>query len=222
MRLKLIEGRKNASQTEKNNRWGLIQSRFLTAFMDHGEAYTTNGRQRDLIPAIVAGIKFFARDWESNGVKKILATPIMPGEMRAIIKGHFSLYHVALSLVSQISPAEVVQLFPPIKDYRSRADGGKDYYSTMEAVRAAGGAQSFDGDARRANEFLMKCYNPAIIAFCKEGLDILDALRSFDGKEPLMDEFIGRQLGHDVHITSGPVQEKKRRPAWIRGVKGWK
>jgi hypothetical protein len=44
MKLKLIEGRKNASQTEKNNRWGLIQSRFLTAFMDHGEAYTANGR----------------------------------------------------------------------------------------------------------------------------------------------------------------------------------
>lgn len=148
-----------------------------------------------------------------------------------------SLRTAVMNMMAELTPQEVIRLFPPQKEYHGGKWGVKDYFSCMDAVRATGIDKPL-GEYERVQEFLWEIMNRDIRKFITAGLQLLDAIRRLHGDEDLISGFFKSQgkrppeMIHKIIATDGEalwadaaghilgkVKKCKRRPKWIRAVK---
>jgi hypothetical protein len=93
-------------------------------------------------------------------------------------------------LVGQLTPAELLQIFPPEKTYDGCRYQCKDYFSTMEALRRHGMDKPI-GEA--ATSLLWDYMNPDICEFEVGCLSTMSAIRRAEGYKGLIEEFFEEQ-----------------------------
>ena len=102
-----------------------------------------------------------------------------------VIKKRFGLIEFTKELIGQLTPLELMNIFPPTKDFDGHKYGCKDYFSTMTAMKEHGLNDPI-GDTDR---FLWDYMNNDIMEFVVGELSLLSAIQMLEGEPGLMEEF---------------------------------
>lgn len=145
----------------------------------------------------------------------------------------FMLCESVAEALKQITPRELMQVFPPEKTYDGDKWQAKDYYSTMETVKAHGPDRAIgDGDA---NRFLWGYMNLDLMEFEVARMCSMSDLYRQQTGEGIMEKYFkeqgvktytmhtdsstGKQYIHDEE--TGEYSEVKRpRPCYLKIVNG--
>lgn len=104
------------------------------------------------------------------------------------LENDFEYGDATMNLLSCLTPEEFVITFPPEKIYDGEKYGWKDYYTTMEAVRALPEGEPI-GD--HIEDLLWDYMNWSIRKFQVGLISTVDDLRIAQGKMGLLEEFFG-------------------------------
>ncbi len=98
--------------------------------------------------------------------------------------------HVIEDMIGQLTPAELMQIFPVDKRYDGDKYQSKDYFYTMDELKKHGLNKPI-GD--KVNEILWDFTNEHICGFVVGKLEALSALRRLEGGKSLIEEFAEAQ-----------------------------
>ncbi len=134
-------------------------------------------------------------------------------------------------LIGQLTPAELMQLFPVEKKYDGAIYQMKDYYSTMDAIQQHGLNTPIGKDA---SKMLWDYMNPDIFNFMIELLCVMSAIQRAEGKKGLLEEFFEQQgkpltVYHEITDSKGRTfitdsktgkitLVHKKRPRYLRAL----
>lgn len=131
--------------------------------------------------------------------------------------------------ISTQTPAELMRIFPPTKDFDGHKWQAKDYYSTMQAMKEHGLDVPIAGEVDR---ILWDFMNRDLMEFGVGELSLLSAIRRAEGEPGLMEEF-AEQNGITTYrkyidstgkeffqnSTTGEVQRvHRKRPRYLQAV----
>lgn len=233
--MKVITGTMDKARARVASRRGKRMVRFLQQYVTHAaniygkhcETFTEDD-EKDLVPCIVGLVKFFSlllHDEKKHTEEETIHL--------------WPLYNEVINMAACLSPAKIAQLFPPAKEYNGGGEF-KDYFTAIEAVKAAGGHERFK-DRDKALELFMDLNNRDTTYCCIMGLNIMDAIRARQGGRSLIETFLEEQTGqpcslpksfHEARDKDGNVyvcddmgnvlglKAKPRRPKWLRVVSG--
>ena len=227
--MKLINGRKDIQEASLKERRSKRQTLLLETLTAHGTAYAETGKTDDLIKAFVAGAHFLAMEERYDLIEW--------RKTKEFAQALFAIHSAVTAYASKLSPSKVAELFPPAKTYNGGGEW-KDYYSSVAAIKEAGGNEQFKSvdDVR---DFLWEYKNEILDDMEIGGLQVLSYLRTLQGEPDLIDGFLSEQEGQPVHVPDvHEVQDrdgrswiytdtgeclgmkaKPRRPKWLRAVK---
>ena len=116
----------------------------------------------------------------------------------------FEIYASMLQLVSEeFSPEWLAREFPAEKEYYGHTWGAKDYYTSMEVLKAAKAGTWTKEDVQ---SFLWGWDCHSLIGFTIAGLYLVDELRAMQGEPSLMESFahdMGIKVYHSTKIENG-------------------
>jgi len=141
----------------------------------------------------------------------------------------WSLIIYSKNQISQLTPRELIRIFPIEKKYNGKKHQTKDYFSTVEAIEAIG-MDKVIGD--NVNDLLFDYQNRHIFDFMVLRVGVYSDLLKRQGHEDPFETFLaengvksmqlitdgdGKQFLYDpVKSTTMPV--RKRRPRYLRVV----
>lgn len=123
------EWENNGSQIyiERNGRYGKALKRFMAS---HGRVFNiTKLRREDLVKYVYLAVKFYGRE-----------TPVEINHTRWVkdcreIDKRYKEYRQVLQAIGRLTPSELEQMYPVIKEYDGEKWGSKDYFYTMDKLR---------------------------------------------------------------------------------------
>ena len=176
--MELIRGAKELADKRKSDLRAARKARLRTIMLE----------SRDPQKVFHAAVRWYAmrEKWETDS------------------RAEFTLYNAMLQLVSEeFSPAWLAREFPAAKEYKGHTYGAKDYYTSMEVLRAASKGTWTSEDVR---SFLWGWDCPSLIGFTIAGLYLVDELRAMQGEPSLMESFaheMGVQVYHSTRLENG-------------------
>ncbi|MCY7774059.1 hypothetical protein MOE70_11725 [Bacillus licheniformis] len=169
--LKVIEG------TRKPDYYSIYRRMFNKAVIESGrKIQRTNQIETDDFKKIV----FF-------GIKMINHSAGRARSRRSL-ELKLRLIEFIQTVIGELTPRELMQMFPIRKQYDGKKFGMKDYFSTMQAVKEKG----FDnciGTEEEVFDFLRDYQNPDITLFMVTSVTTVSALRRASGQKSLFEEF---------------------------------
>lgn len=146
------------------------------------------------------------------------------------LKTMLDLIFYSKGLLSQLTPRELIRIFPVTKSYDGDRYGCKDYFFTIEALKEIG-MDTAIGD--EIDNLFFDYQNRHVTRFILFELGVCSDLRRCQGQPGIMEQFMeqhgfyplrmmtddtGKQFFYDpVKHTTMPV--KKKRPRYLRLVK---
>lgn len=143
------------------------------------------------------------------------------------VDSRWNIASVILDSVSKITPTEMVSIFPISKRYDGERYGIKDYFYTIQMITEHG----WDNQIINPFEFFWNYENRSIFKFMMQLTDLMDVIRSREGKRSMAAEFMdslgvdsytlhttetGKQFMMDKFGRTFPV--KKPRPKHLKVV----
>ncbi|MEC3607520.1 hypothetical protein MHB78_05130 [Bacillus sp. FSL K6-0138] len=130
---------------------------------------------------------------ETDDFKKIAFTGIKlinleKARSRRSLEVKMRLIEFIQTVIGELTPRELMQMFPIRKQYDGEKFGMKDYFSTVHAVKEKG----FDnciGTEEEVFDFLWNYQNPDISLFMVTSVTTVSALRRASGQKSLFEEF---------------------------------
>ncbi|CVK17544.1 hypothetical protein [Sporomusa sphaeroides] len=120
-----------------------------------------------------------------HGVKYLIHSDITGLDYSGLMK-RLEFTEQIKAIMQTLTPRELMQVFPPKKDY----DGGKrqckDYYFTMQAMREHGLNKPI---GREIGSILWDYMNNDLMNFVCGELSLISAMRRLEGKPGLMEKF---------------------------------
>lgn len=117
-------------------------------------------------------------------------------------KAEFIIYSAMVKLLAQeFSPEWIAREFPAVKEYKGHTWGAKDYTTSMETLQ---GAEPFNGDEGKVNEFLWGWDNHVLMGFIVAGMTIMDEIRAMRGERSMVEEWaedVGVKAYHSVKVN---------------------
>lgn len=142
------------------------------------------------------------------GVKFVNLLPYENFDTHQDADDRFELVLHVLGTVGMLTPRQLLQVFPLRKDYDGKKWQTKDYFFSIKALERHGMDEAI-GDATAAMELLFDYMNSTISHFMVHVMSIMSAIRRFEGKPDLIEEFF--------NLTSvNPQPVKPRRPDYLR------
>ena len=92
-------------------------------------------------------------------------------------------------LLAHLTPRQLLNTFPPTKDYDGERYECKDYFSTMEAVRAFPMDEPIGADG--IDHLLWDYMNPTISVFMAQRMSLVDSFLKSQGKPGMIESFFG-------------------------------
>ena len=108
----------------------------------------------------------------------------------------FVLCQRVLIAIGELTPSQLIHMFPPDKKYNGQKWGSKDYFTTMEAINAHG-IDSVIGD--RATDLLFDWMNIDICRFYVIFMMAINRMSRRQGIEAPIDRFVRE---HDIETMS--------------------
>ena len=140
------------------------------------------------------------------GVKLIVSTM---SEQVNESEARFWMIEAIKTHMKELTPLDLMQMFPVDKRYNGHKYGCKDYFSTMDALHGHGLGKPL-GDA--VDRILLDYMNHETMEFVVAGMSALNAIRRRNGSKDLFEEFFGRQ-GVKLQTYTMSTDEKGRR--WL-------
>ena len=140
------------------------------------------------------------------GVKLIVSTM---SEQVNESEARFWMIEAIKAHMKELTPRDLMQMFPIDKRYNGHKYGCKDYFSTMAALYEHGLDKPL-GDA--VDRILWDYMNHETMEFVVAGMSALNAIRRRNGSKDLFEEFFGRQ-GVKLQTYTMSTDEKGRR--WL-------
>lgn len=103
------------------------------------------------------------------------------------MKSEFEKLMNIMRIMSYLSPYDIYTMFPPTKDYKGLKHGKKDYYTSIEAVKRAGGNSAFINDAA-AYDFLCAYSNQDIDRFLIAAEYIIGEFKHLQAESLMQDD----------------------------------
>jgi len=134
------------------------------------------------------------------------------------------------NLIGELTPRELIQMFPITKKYNGDKTESKDYFHTMEKIEAFGIDVLID---KNVSELFFDYQNRHITNYAIFKLGVIDDLRRHQGKQGMLEEFMSSKGVEPVQIVTGydgkeylfdkknntTTELKKARPQYLRVVK---
>ncbi len=142
------------------------------------------------------------------GVKLIVETG---GEQKSLeeVQGRFWIIESIKERMKEITPRELMQMFPVEKVYDGQKWGSKDYFSTMEVLHEHGLDKPL---GENVEEILYDYMNRDTMEFTVATMSAVSAMRRYNGEKGLLEEF-AEQQGMKLQTYTMTTDEKGRR--WL-------
>lgn len=113
------------------------------------------------------------------------------------------------ALIENLTPIELMQVFPVDKYYRGCKFQIKDYFFIMNCINKLDIKKTFYRQKADINKVLWDYENFSITRFLVEITNIIDGFRRLQGQEPIMDEFMREQGVHPMTMYTDETTGKK-------------
>lgn len=142
------------------------------------------------------------------GVKLIVETG---GEQKSLeeVQGRFWIIESIKERMKEITPRELMQMFPVEKVYDGQKWGSKDYFYTMDVLRKHGLDKPL---GENVEEILYDYMNRDTMEFTVATMSAISAMRRYNGEKGLFEEF-AEQQGMKLQTYTMTTDEKGRR--WL-------
>lgn len=163
-----------------------------------------------------------------HGVKYLIHSDITGLDYDGLMK-RFEFTEQVKATMELLTPRELMQVFPPKKDYDGDKWQCKDYYSTLQAMREHGLNKLI---GRELDTLLWDYMNNDLMNFVCGELSLISAIRRLEGKPGIMEKFaedngltvyrkytdcVGKEFMQNG--TTGEVHRvHKKRPRYMRVV----
>lgn len=151
------------------------------------------------------------------------------GEPRTLeqVQSDFSLLEVVKTLMGQLTPRELMSMFPIAKEYDGEKWGCKDYFFTVEKLK------DFDMDSPLGDEgledFLWSYWNDDLFAFDMVALSIISNMYKAQTGKGIMEEWCEKQgipsytIQKDIGVIknnlTGEISKLSKKPSHLQIVK---
>lgn len=123
---------------------------------------------------------------------KYLSIINIKGMSRESLEGILVFDQTLLNTICELTPAELLTIFPVTKSYDGEKYECKDYYSTMEALQAHGLNEPIR--SRETTSSLLWDYmNPTVMMYQVHCMSVVSELHSMETGKGLMEEFFEDQ-----------------------------
>ena len=146
---------------------------YINGFIRNMQRYIDSGNtDRDALKrSVYFGVKYVAGNQKTEDPKRLL-----------------SFAHVVKLAIAELSPAELIAIFPVQKAYNGQRTESKDYFYTMDQLNAHG-MKTKIGDA--VDDMLWDFRNLDIEFFTIRCLGLIDEIRRMDGQPGLIEAHFG-------------------------------
>lgn len=149
----------------------------------------------NLVKCAYAGVRCFEDSFHGEEVGKYFLNPSEWDDPYKVTSTAFVVHRSIIQLLSALSPAQIVQLFPQAKEYKGNKYGSKDWYSSVAAVNKFGGEKMLGEDIPKTYLFLTEQNNRFLNEFVIAGWLIMDDLRRQEGQKTMLEEFYEEKMG---------------------------
>jgi len=198
-------------------------------------AVTTNSIPKEKVDYNQIYLNAFRRSLEQRniqqsiyyGVKYVITMPESQQITMDDAMLKFGMINVVIKLISLITPAELIQIFPVTKRYDGDRYETKDYFSTMQELTKIG-LNEIIGE--KVEELLWDYQNFDIMRLSISQLSVVDDIRRFNGQKGIIEDFFGiptytqhkdasgREYLQD-NTTGRTMKVKRKLPRYIKRVK---
>ena len=198
-------------------------------------AVTTNSIPKEKVDYNQIYLNAFRRSLEQRniqqsiyyGVKYVITMPEAQQITMDDAMLKFGMIDVVIKLISLITPAELIQIFPVTKRYDGDRYETKDYFSTMQELTKIG-LNEIIGE--KVEELLWDYQNFDIMRLSISQLSVVDDIRRFNGQKGIIEDFFGiptytqhkdasgREYLQD-NTTGRTMKVKRKLPRYIKRVK---
>ncbi len=122
------------------------------------------------------------------GVKAINSSIKEDRILRSDIESRFEFISIVKNIMSLLTPAEFMNAFPVMKDYKGHKYGMKDYFYTRDYINTLEHDKPIGSNIL---EFLWRYQNKEVLSFTLESVSCISELRRLQGYPSLAEEFAG-------------------------------
>ncbi len=194
---------------------------YAGAFVKAVRSYADDQQDKDRMRRLIFyGVKALSRDTRDESDYEGLVL-------------RFQTFCIIKDLIGQLTPAEMLRLFPLEKKFDGDKYQCKDYFSSIAVLRRHGLHEPI---GEEATNLLWDYMNPDICHFEVECMCVMSAIRRAEGRQGLLEEFCEQQ-GKPLTVyyenkdsrgrtfmknsKTGEVQRLyKKRPRYLRPVNG--
>lgn len=123
---------------------------------------------------------------------KYLSIINIKGMSRESLEGILVFDQMLLNQICELTPAELLTIFPVTKSYDGERYECKDYFSTMEALQAHGLHEPIQSP-ETASSLLWAYMNPTVMMYQVHCMSVVSELHSMETGKGLMEEFFEDQ-----------------------------
>lgn len=158
---------------------------YIRMYEERAERYA-NG-ETDVLPSMVfAGLRCFNRlDFKKIGWEKA-----------------HRVERLTSGMLAKLTPRQLLNTFPPTKAFDGEKYQSKDYFSTMEAVRAFSLDEPIGDD--RLFDLLWDYVNPTISVYMVKRMSVMDLFLESQGKPSALEMFFAEQGIIPRYLQAGP------------------
>lgn len=162
------------------------------------------------------------------GVKIVNSQPKSEAITRDAAEADFQFACAVQVMLGDLTPREIMEMFPVAKAFDGERYGIKDYFSTMKFLNA----WDMDKPIQKAERFLSGYFNSELLSFFINLLGHVDDLRRLEGQPSMMEEFLANEGVPTYHqytdpkgkeflvnnLTGKTTRVRKQWPSYLRPV----